>query len=169
MRSCRLTKRNRIFLSFIVWINYMTEKRDTTNPKYRRGVGPNGPAGPGAEIQSAKATVDRTLKFPLAGGFPPKVSRMGHMQSKYRLSVGVQVRDENFGLLFYNYRGPRLYFVPSKDIIDAEFFNGRQSVSSLIDSITTRRGWPWTETEKRIRMILSKLAEKGLIYEQSIR
>ena len=36
--------------------------------------------------------------------------------------AGVQVREEKFGLLFYNYRGPRLYFVPSKDLIDADFW-----------------------------------------------
>ena len=130
----------------------MSERSITTNPK--------------SKIQSAKATADKNLKFPLEVGSSIKVPRIGHLQSKYRLSVGVQVRNETFGLLFYNYRGPRLYFVPSKDIIDAEFFNGRQSVSGLIDSISTRRGWPWTETEKRIRLILSKLAEKGLIYEQ---
>jgi putative mycofactocin binding protein MftB len=87
----------------------------------------------------------------------------------FKTTEGVQVRDETFGLLFYNYRGPRLYFVPSKDLIDAEFFGGRRSVNGLIESICARKGWSWTETGKRIELILSKLKEKGLIHEQSVR
>ena len=87
----------------------------------------------------------------------------------YRTADGVQVRQENFGLLFYNYRGPRLYFVPSKDLIDADFFNGRQSVSGLIASICARKGWASAAVGERITQILAKLEERGLIYGQSIR
>ena len=87
----------------------------------------------------------------------------------FRLTAGVQVREESFGLLFYNYRGPRLYFVPSGDLIGADFFDGRQSVGDLIASITSRKGLAGIDISKRITMILDKLAEKGLIYEQSIR
>ncbi len=48
-------------------------------------------------------------------------------QSVYVLEEGVQVRREKFGLLFYDYRGPRLYFVPSKDLLEDGFFDGTQS------------------------------------------
>ena len=81
----------------------------------------------------------------------------------YKLADGVQVREEKFGLLFYNYRGPRLYFVPSKDLIDADFFNGRQSVSGLIASICARKGWTRAGVGERITQILAKLEDKGLI------
>lgn len=42
--------------------------------------------------------------------------------SRYRLCTGVQVRSEKFGLLFYNYAGPKIYFVPSRDLVDDGFF-----------------------------------------------
>jgi len=87
----------------------------------------------------------------------------------YKPADGIQVREEKFGLLFYNYRGPRLYFVPSKDLIDVEFFNGRQSVSGLIASICGRRGWTSAGVGERITQILAKLEDKGLIHEQPIR
>ena len=87
----------------------------------------------------------------------------------YKLADGVQVREETFGLLFYNYRGPRLYFVPSKDLIDADFFNGQQSVSGLITSICTRKVWARAQVEERITQILAKLEDRGLVYGQSIR
>ena len=86
----------------------------------------------------------------------------------YKLADGVQVREEKFGLLFYNYRGPRLYFVPSKDLIDVDFFNGRQSVSGLIASICARKGWTRVGFGERIKQVLAKLEDKGLIYGQSI-
>ena len=95
----------------------------------------------------------------------------GNMPShmRYKLAAGVQVREESFGLLFYNYQGPRLYFVPSKDLIDVDFFNGRQSFSELIASICKRRGWTKAEVGERIIQILTKLEDKGLIYGQPIR
>ena len=99
-----------------------------------------------------------SLKAPM--GVP---SHMG-----YKPADGVQVREEKFGLLFYNYRGPRLYFVPSKDLIDADFFNGRQSVSGLIASICARKGWTRAKVGERIIQILVKLEDKGLIHGQSI-
>ena len=95
----------------------------------------------------------------------------GAVQSSmsFRPADGVQVREETFGLLFYDYRGPRLYFVPSKDLIDAVFFTGRQSVSELIASICARKECTKTLVEERIRQVLAKLEDKGLIYGQPIR
>ena len=87
----------------------------------------------------------------------------------YKPVDGVQVREETFGLLFYNYRGPRLYFVPSKDFIDVDFFNGRQNVSELIASLCHRKGWTRAGVEERIMQILAKLEDKGLIHGQPIR
>ena len=89
-------------------------------------------------------------------------------KSIYNLAEGVKVREEKFGLLFYNYQGPRLYFVPSKDLIDVDFFNGQQRVSDLIASICARKGWSKAEVDARITQILAKLEGKGLIYGQPI-
>ena len=87
----------------------------------------------------------------------------------FRPADGVQVRKEAFGLLFYDYRGPRLYFVPSKDLIDVGFFTGRQSVSGLIASICAQKECTQALVEERITQVLAKLEDKGLIYGQPIR
>ena len=110
----------------------------------------------------------RNLKFPAEVRFSLKMPRDAQSHMRYKPSDGVQVRAEKFGLLFYNYRGPRLYFVPSKDLIDADFFNGRQSFNSLVTSICARKGWTRAEVAERIWQILAKLENKGLIYGQPI-
>jgi putative mycofactocin binding protein MftB len=86
----------------------------------------------------------------------------------YTLADGVQVREEKFGLLFYNYRGPRLYFLPTKDLIASDFFNGRKSASELIESICSQNMWPRVRVRDRIKQVLIMLEKKGLIRGQSI-
>ena len=87
----------------------------------------------------------------------------------YLLSGGVQVREEKFGLLFYNYRGPRLYFIPTKDLIKTQFFDGKQSVGKLIESICAKHeAWPRKMVQKWVNQNLDMLEGKNLIYEQSI-
>ncbi len=86
----------------------------------------------------------------------------------YRLANGVQVRKENFGLLFYDYRGPRLYFVPSKDLLTDTFLNEEQRINYLNDPLTILATSYSKHIQKRIKNLLKMLTEKGLIYEQSI-
>ena len=105
-------------------------------------------------IQNLKISLEDRTSSKLHMGFKP--------------AKGVQVRKEKFGLLFYNYRGPRLYFVPSKDLIDVEFFNGRQTVNGLIASICARNGWTKAEVGERITQILLQLEDKGLVNGQPI-
>ena len=114
-----------------------------------------------SKIQNLKLHSEAHSAFKLPGSVKLFMS--------YRLADGVQVRAETFGLLFYNYRGPRLYFVPSQDLIDVDFFNGRQSVSGLISSICARKGWTKSQVEKKITQVLAKLEDKGLINGQPIR
>jgi putative mycofactocin binding protein MftB len=125
----------------------MTERSDTTNPKS------------GIQNRKFPSEVHPSLKVPRA--------EQSHMS--FRPANGVQVREETFGLLFYNYQGPRLYFVPSKDLIDVDFFNGRQNVGALIASICARKGCSSAEIGERVRQILAQLEDKGLIDEQPIR
>jgi putative mycofactocin binding protein MftB len=87
---------------------------------------------------------------------------------RFVLSDGVQVRGEVFGLLFYNYRGPRLYFVPTRTLIDSGFFNGRQTVGDLVAGIHERHGWPLSWIEERILALLARLEAKGLVHGQCI-
>ncbi len=86
----------------------------------------------------------------------------------YRLNKGVQVRREKFGLLFYNYRGPRLYFLPSQELVEDDFFNGTQSLSELVSAIHARHHWPRPWIEERLGNIMGQLEAKGLIHGQSI-
>jgi putative mycofactocin binding protein MftB len=86
----------------------------------------------------------------------------------YHLRDGVQVRKEKFGLLFYDYRGPRLYFVPTKDFIGNDFFNGTQTAESLIESIRTCHDQSQRASQEWVVQVLSVLHQKGLIHEQSI-
>jgi putative mycofactocin binding protein MftB len=89
-------------------------------------------------------------------------------EKQFVLSDGVQVRREVFGLLFYNYRGPRLYFVPTRGLIDSSFFNGRQTVDDLVAGIHERHGWPASWIEERIVALLNQLEAKGLVYGQCV-
>jgi putative mycofactocin binding protein MftB len=85
----------------------------------------------------------------------------------YSLNQGVQVRREKFGLLFYDYRGPRLYFVPTKDLVEDHFFDGNQSLTDLVDDIHARHSWPRPWIEKHLCQIMNQLEAKGLIHGQS--
>ena len=84
------------------------------------------------------------------------------------LNQGVQVRREKFGLLFYDYRGPRLYFVPSQDWVDDEFFDGTRTLAELVDAVQAHHAWPRPWIEERLDQIMTKLEGKGLIHGQSI-
>ncbi len=89
-------------------------------------------------------------------------------EKAYKLCQGVQVRNEKFGLLFYDYRGPRLYFVPSETLLPSSFFNGTESASALVASLVDANKWPRTQVEKRVAQIIMMLETKGLIHGQSI-
>jgi putative mycofactocin binding protein MftB len=103
-----------------------------------------------------------SFQAPSAGGMVPE-------NTTYRLSPGVQVRNEKFGLLFYDYRGPRLYFLPTGDLIDETFFSGCQTVGQLIAAIYQKRQ-PLRRQEivDYVNQIFAKLAAKELIHGQSL-
>ena len=86
----------------------------------------------------------------------------------YRLANGVQVRKESFGLLFYDYKGPRLYFVPSKDLLTDSFFNGEKSVKDITGSLAASGEKYRKKIQERILKLLDIIEAKGLIYGQSI-
>ena len=90
------------------------------------------------------------------------------IKSAYRLCEGVQVRPEKFGLLFYQYAGPKLYFVPSQDLVDVSFFHGEQTFDNAVDVIGDRGGWPEETAEQYLSMLLKLLKSKGLVHEQPV-
>ena len=90
------------------------------------------------------------------------------MNFVYRLAEGVQVRKEAFGLLFYDYRGPRLYFVPTKDLISDTFFEGHQPLTDLLDDLSVKMPWPRETVRSHVTDVLEKLERKGLVRGKSI-
>lgn len=93
---------------------------------------------------------------------------MEHLDKKYALSPGAQVRDENFGLLFYTMSGPRLYFLFSGPLLHSSFFQGKLTLRQHVgvrameagdDSASTRLGG--------LVQGLELLREKGVIIERS--
>jgi len=90
-----------------------------------------------------------------------EVYMAGHDQV-YRLNQNVQVRAEKFGLLFYDRRGPSLFFVGSKNLIEPEFFEGKETPRGLVEKTKTG-GLHEDRLEGALRSLLAKLVQKGLI------
>ena len=83
--------------------------------------------------------------------------------AKYVLASGTQVREEDFGLLFYTMRGPRLYFLASKNLLAPSFFEGKCTLVQWIqDRITVPA--PVNRLEG-ITKVLKQLSKKGVIIE----
>ena len=61
------------------------------------------------------------------------------MAAKYKLAPGSQVREEDFGLLFYTQQGPGLHFVSSGDLLGEDFFLGRQTLEGMVAAIVPSR------------------------------
>ena len=91
-----------------------------------------------------------------------------HLNSVYRLTDGVQVRNEVFGLLFYDYRGPRLYFVPSRKLIGDAFFEGRQPVADLLERLCQDSPRARQQIHDQLQQVLDALEGKGLIHGQPL-
>ena len=91
-----------------------------------------------------------------------------NVNSVYALAAGVQVRNEVFGLLFYDYRGPRLYFVPTQDLIPGSFFEGKQPVAALLNRLCRKTPWSRERIHDHVADVLAKLEGKGLVRGQSI-
>ncbi len=52
--------------------------------------------------------------------------------ARYILASGTQVRNEDFGLLFYTMKGPRLYFLASGGLLSPSFFEGKMTLDQWI-------------------------------------
>ncbi len=85
-------------------------------------------------------------------------------EKKYVLSSGTQVRQEDFGLLFYTMKGPRLYFLPLKQWIDPSFFQGQHTLDQWMEE-NKSNGLIMSDQRKKIETCLEKLSDKGVILE----
>ena len=83
--------------------------------------------------------------------------------TKYKLARGSQVREEDFGLLFYRMDGPRLFFISSGELISQDFFEGKITLEEWIDK--NNKNCIGEEKVSELNKMLCQLSEKGVIVE----
>jgi len=83
---------------------------------------------------------------------------------RYKLAPGTQVREEDFGLLFYQMRGPRLFFLSSGKHLREDFFSGEKTLENILQSQDGPLESIINITVK-IEKALSELVGKGVIVE----
>ncbi len=81
-------------------------------------------------------------------------------EKKYKLASGSQVREEDFGLLFYTMQGPRLYFLSCGSLLESAFFEGEKTLGQYLKG--RRLSGPQCFTLERS---LDRLREKGVLLE----
>lgn len=77
----------------------------------------------------------------------------------YMLHPACRVRQEGFGLLFYDSRGPRLLFAETGSLLDAAFIENLHQVKALPDNLTTQQ-------KNSVDKFLGQLLERGFLREQ---
>ena len=85
-------------------------------------------------------------------------------ETRYKLAPGTQVREEDFGLLFYTMAGPRLFFISSGDLIHCDFFENGLTLEQWIGQHVGQNAVETTFVSE-LRKGLSRLSEKGVILE----
>ena len=89
---------------------------------------------------------------------------INHKDVRYSLASGVQVREEDFGLLFYSMAGPRLYFVSSGDVLNSRFFQGEWTLEQWIKQYSDQNTVPESRVQN-LNLTLCRLVEKGILLE----
>ena len=85
-------------------------------------------------------------------------------KTRYKLAPGTQVREEDFGLLFYTMTGPRLFFISSGDLINSDFFQSKMTLEQWIGKQIGRHV-VGVNSISELRDGLRQLTEKGVIIE----
>ena len=83
-----------------------------------------------------------------------------------RLARGVQVRKENWGLLFYYQAQHKVLFVRSGDWLHPRYFDGTWTFAGLVSDIAKRAGIPAKAIELSIQKIINRLTKSGLIVNE---
>ena len=86
------------------------------------------------------------------------------MNKRYTLGAGTQVREEDFGLLFYQMNGPRLHFVACGRLLTEDFFQGTMTLETWFDTFAGDREKKRSASEA-IARALKQLTLKGVIIE----
>jgi putative mycofactocin binding protein MftB len=78
-----------------------------------------------------------------------------------QLHPACRVRQEGFGLLFYDSRGPRLLFAETGRLLPADFFGTVRDRDELPEGLSDQQ-------KTALQKFVTKLLEKGFLREQSI-
>lgn len=78
-----------------------------------------------------------------------------------RLHPACRVRQEGFGLLFYDSRGPRLLFAETGRLLDPDFFDEIRGRGELPAGLNSRQ-------EQVLEKFITQLLERGFLREQPI-
>lgn len=78
-----------------------------------------------------------------------------------RLHPACRVRQEGFGLLFYDSRGPRLLFAETGSLLPVDFFGSVRNRDEFPEGLTENQ-------KKALQKFVAQLLEKGFLREQSI-
>ncbi len=78
-----------------------------------------------------------------------------------KLHPACRVRQEGFGLLFYDSRGPRLLFAETGSLLPVDFFATVRRRDELPAGLAQRE-------QKQLQKFLRQLLEKGFLREQPI-
>jgi putative mycofactocin binding protein MftB len=80
---------------------------------------------------------------------------------RYALHPACRVRQESFGLLFYDSRGPRLLFAATGSLLPPDGFRGQFDFEGLLKKIPTAG-------RENLSNFLRRLLEKGFLREQPL-
>ncbi len=78
-----------------------------------------------------------------------------------KLHPACRVRQEGFGLLFYDSRGPRLLFAETGSLLPPDFFGNVRRNDELPEGLSDQE-------KKALQKFVTKLLEKGFLREQQI-
>ena len=81
---------------------------------------------------------------------------------RYTLAPYTQAREEDFGLLFYTMKGPRLYFLSTGQLLDSSFFRGEFTLEEWL-KMKGKARLNNKDTIAKVKKSLEQLCEKGVI------
>ena len=87
-----------------------------------------------------------------------------NLETRYKLAPRSQVREEDFGLLFYTMAGPRLYFLSCGGLLDRDFFKGNLTLKTWIHQNSNGNAVSKTMIQS-LKNNLNRLHKKGVIIE----
>jgi hypothetical protein len=115
-------------------------------------------------INAARNGLFRDVKNGMNRPMESQAGNRMDMDCRYMLATGTRVREEDFGLLFFSYTGPRLYFISCGDWLGCEFFESNITLGQWLSRHPKGQSLPDRQLSGLIKS-LNQLKEKGVIVE----